>query len=110
MSFFDDCIITEIHLKSKIILKSEILKNYPKEAHTAIDRVLYAFNLVKFVTNPFPGFALYMRKFLGDSEAEFPDVEEKYVAFVIASEVSTLRLMEGSDLTDSDKTLLLTED
>lgn len=110
MSFLEDTIITELHLKSKTVLKSEVLKNYPKETQTDTDKSLISFNLAKFVTLPFPGFALYLRKFLGDKDAEFPDIEEKYVAFIIASEISFLRLMEASDLIESDKTLLLVED
>ena len=109
MSFLEDTIITEIYLKSKIVLKSEILKNYSEGIQLDEENPII-FNLVKFVTQPFPGFVLYMRKFLGDEDSELPDIEEKYTGFIIAGDVSFLKLMEASDLKESDKSLLLIED
>jgi len=111
MSFLDDTIIVEVHLKNKGIFKSKILDSYNEFEQSSEQSFNITFNLVKFQSStPFPGFELYMRVFLGDKDAEFPDIEEKYVAFIIASEISFLRLMESSDLNESDKTLLLVED
>ena len=103
-------IITEIFLKNNIILISNILRNYPKEEQSCIDESIFNFNQVKFETLPFPGMALLLRKFIDekeDSDLEYIDIEEIYVAFIIAKEVSFFRLMDSSFLNKKDKALLL---
>ena len=112
MSFLNDNIITEIYLKNNTIFKSNILKNYPQEQQSDIDMDdnIFNFNLAKFETNPFPGLALFLRRFLNeekDSDLSYVDIEERYVAFILAKEISFFRLMDVSFLLKKDKSLLL---
>ena len=116
MSFLDNNIIIEVHLKNNTILKSSILKNYPQEQQTNVDEILFNFNLVKFETTPFPVLALLLRKFLDDVDDENDldfncmDIEERYVAFIFAKELSFIRLMDTSFLNKYDKSLLSIEE
>ncbi len=113
MSFLDNNIIIEIHLKNDVILKSNILKNYPQEQQTNVNEILFDFNLVKIEATPFPGMALLLRKFLDDdkdSDFDYRDIEEKYVAFILAKEISFFRLMDTSFLNKYDKSLLSIEE
>jgi len=112
MSFLEKNIITEIHLKnlsSPIFYKSQILKNYPTQQQTEIkEEQQFIFNLVKLETKPFAGLALYLRTRINETPDGF-DIEEKYIGFIIASDISVLRLMDNDDLNDADKKLLLVE-
>ena len=112
---FDENIIVEIHLKSKTTFISSILENYSeKYLENHFEKYVdlkndVEFNLVKFIKNPFPGFALYLREYIGSKESETPEILEKCVGIIIASEVEFIKLMDISLLREEDKTLLFME-
>jgi len=107
--FLNDCIIYELSLKNGKVFLSTVVRNH-KELEFTLDKIDCTFNHVELVSSPIPGFILSNREFLGTGDEESPDIEMKYVCFILGGDVSYFRTIENDGLTDREKTLLLTSD
>jgi len=107
--FLNDAIIYEISLKNGKVFLSTIARDH-KELEFTLDKIECTFNHVELVSSPIPGFILSNREFVGIGDEESPDIEMKFVAFVLGGEVSYFRMIENDGLTDREKTLLLSHE